>query len=596
MRIPLWRWLVPLVAIVCLFSASVAATGESAYRSPLQISVSSDGRYAYVVNHTADSISVLDVVARKVIDEISVGSHPAHAVLSPDGRLLYVTSLYGGRVDVLNLKERRITRTFSTGYEPYGITVSPDGERLYVANSVSNSVSIIEVRTGETISEISSGSSPRFIALTPDGSRLAVSNGLLRNVAIIDTATGKVNETRDLGKAAILRQIAISPDGEWAFVAHLVSQDARIPTQPERGRIHSNGFSVLALDRPSHRVTFLLDRLLVGASNPWGLAFSVDSRWLYVSLSGVHEIAIVDLEKVLRLVRNAKPEDVARLEEDVQILEKRGIARRVDAGGLGPRGLAFSRATGELLVANYFSDTVSVLDAERGEIRAVIPLGEPVPMDLWRKGELAFNDARLGFQQWFSCASCHQEDATTDGLNWDLTNDGVGNPKNVKSLHDIYDTPPAMWAGIRKDMRSAVAAGQRFLGFLPNPENDRALLEFLGNPKRAPNPFRGAPHRQEIELGRIIFAKARCGSCHPAPLFTDGKLHDLALGKVSDFHARFDTPSLRECYRTAPYLHDGRAKTLKEIFTRHDPEGFHGETKGLSEREMNELVAYLRSL
>jgi YVTN family beta-propeller protein len=297
---PLGRRLVSIVSLFCLCSMSIAEAEESTYRSPLQISLSPDGRYAYVVNHTADSIAVLDVVARKVIDEIPVGSRPAHAAVSPDGQSLYVTSLYGGRVEVLDLEDRRITRTFSTGHEPYGITISPDGERLYVANAVSNSVSIIDVRTGETISETNSGSNPRFVARTPDGSRLAVSNGLLRNVTIIDAATGRVEETRDLGKAAVLREIAITPDGKWAFVVHLVSHEVLIPSQLERGRIHSNGFSVLALDRPGHRVTLLLDQLLVGAANPWGLALSADSRRLYVSLAGVHEVAVVDVEKALQ--------------------------------------------------------------------------------------------------------------------------------------------------------------------------------------------------------------------------------------------------------------------------------------------------------
>ena len=56
------------------------------------------------------------------------------------------------------------------------------------------------------------------------------------------------------------------------------------------------------------------------------------------------------------------------------------------------RSLVLSEATNELLVANYFSDTVTVLDAGTGEIRATISLGAPQEMSDWRKGELMAND------------------------------------------------------------------------------------------------------------------------------------------------------------------------------------------------------------
>ena len=103
---------------------------------------------------------------------------------------------------------------------------------------------------------------------------------------------------------------------------------------------------------------------------------------------------------------------------------------------------------------------------------------------------MRFNDARICYQHWNSCASCHQEDATIDSLNWDLINDGTGNPKNVKSLHHGVLTPPAMWSGVRRNQDAGVMAGQRFLGFLPDDNIQKALMEFLENPRRAPNPYR----------------------------------------------------------------------------------------------------------
>jgi len=58
----------------------------------------------------------------------------------------------------------------------------------------------------------------------------------------------------------------------------------------------------------------------------------------------------------------------------------------------------------------------------------------------------------------------------------------------------------------------------------------------------------------------------------------------------------YDTPSLIEVYRTAPYLHDGRAATLKDVLTKHNKLGGHGKVKGLNPSEIDDLVEYLRSL
>ena len=53
---------------------------------------------------------------------------------------------------------------------------------------------------------------------------------------------------------------------------------------------------------------------------------------------------------------------------------------------------------------------------------------------------------------------------------------------------------------------------------------------------------------------------------------------------------------MREVWRTAPYLHDGRAATMEEVFTRFNPEDQHGYTSDLSPQELKDLVEYVNSL
>ena len=70
----------------------------------------------------------------------------------------------------------------------------------------------------------------------------------------------------------------------------------------------------------------------------------------------------------------------------------------------------------------------------------------------------------------------------------------------------------------------------------------------------------------------------------------------LVVGRWDDFRNRFDTPSLKSTYRTAPYLHDGRAPDLHSLFTVHNPDDLHGRTRGFTKQELDELIAYVRSL
>ncbi|GAI42933.1 unnamed protein product, partial [marine sediment metagenome] len=92
------------------------------------------------------------------------------------------------------------------------------------------------------------------------------------------------------------------------------------------------------------------------------------------------------------------------------------------------------------------------------------------------------------------------------------------------------------------------------------------------------------------------FNKAGCASCHPSPLYTDLKKYNIGTGKGLDENQSFDTPTLIEAWRTAPYLYDGRAETIKEVLTRHNAGDKHGKTSALTDEEINSLAAFILSL
>jgi mono/diheme cytochrome c family protein len=188
-----------------------------------------------------------------------------------------------------------------------------------------------------------------------------------------------------------------------------------------------------------------------------------------------------------------------------------------------------------------------------------------------------------------------------DGLNWDLLNDGIGNPKNNKSLLLTHKTPPAMSTGVRGSAEAAVRAGIRHILFTEQPpEVAEAMDAWLKSLQPVPSPqlVKGKPS-PAAKRGEKLFRSrgVGCAQCHPGPLFTDLNSYPVGTtGPLDRGQDVFDTPTLVEAWRTAPYLHDGSAPDLRSVFTHRDPEGRHGRVKQLSAEEFEDLLTYLGSL
>jgi hypothetical protein len=136
-----------------------------------------------------------------------------------------------------------------------------------------------------------------------------------------------------------------------------------------------------------------------------------------------------------------------------------------------------------------------------------------------------------------------------------------------------------------------------------------ALAAYIGSlaPREPPAPPPGSAALRA--KGREIFfsAETDCARCHPPPRYTDSGrrladgrfvLYDVGTRLPSEPREmeRLDTPSLLELRRSEPYLHDGRAKTLEEIFTKCNPHDDHGKTSHLSGAEIHALCEFLRYL
>jgi cytochrome c peroxidase len=209
---------------------------------------------------------------------------------------------------------------------------------------------------------------------------------------------------------------------------------------------------------------------------------------------------------------------------------------------------------------------------------------------------MLFNDATVSYQQWQSCASCHP-DGRTDALNWDLPNDGLGNPKKTRNMVLAHQTPPAMSLGVRATAEIAVRSGLKTTMFSEAPEEDAAAIdEYLKTLEPVPSPHLvDGDLNASAKRGLRLFGDRRLGCiiCHPPPLFTDLRSHDVGTQNSEELESSFDTPTLIEVWRTAPYLHDGRHVTIKEMLLK---EKRHGNVSRLGPREIDDLAEFVLSL
>lgn len=616
-----------LVALLLSILPAPAAAAEAKWLSPSTLAASPDGQTLFVACVTGERVLLLDLATRRVTRSVPMPAPPTGLVVSADGKALFVTcATPASQVCVVDVARARVTARLPAGHSACAPVLSPDGKTLFVCNRYNNDVSVFDLATRKETRRIAVRREPVAAAITPDGRRLLVANHLHTGradaehvgavVSVIDTALGQVIDDLWLPSGSgLLNDLCISPDGKHAVVTHILARFHLPTTQLDRGWMNTNAKTLIDLGRMEVVNTVLLDTVDRGAAYPWGAAWSADGQKLVVALAGTHEISVTDFpalrEKLAKLTPAFKPSvsgaypvigsrAPSDVPNDLSILVGLRERRPLPEGDLGPRGVV---VVGRVAyTANYFSDTLSAFELDGPYPKATsIPLGPKLPMTGARQGELNFNDARLCFQGWQSCASCHSDDARVDGLNWDLLNDGIGNPKNNKSLLLTFDTPPAMSTGVRESAEAAVRAGLTHILFTVQPPAvSEALDAYVKSLRPVPS-----PHLVKGKLsaaarrGEKIFrsAETACAVCHPGPLFTDLKSYDVgALGRFDKASDTFDTPTLVELWRTAPYLHDGSAATLRDVLTTANQNDQHGKTSHLTAAELNDLCEYLLSL
>ena len=623
-----------IAAIVCLqgFAAET-------YKGPIDLRATKDGKAIYVVNRDSHEIAVLNTDDGKISKTFALenGFLPNGAVLSADEKTLYVVGGgHKGRVLAVDTATGNVAKTTPAGHTPSAAALSPDGTKLFVCNQFTADVGeyalpgLTLTRTSKVVRE------PRAILVTKDGQYVLVANSIplmpcnypededadiyvAAEVSVINVASGETKTIKLPNGSGSLLGMCMSPDGRYVYVTEIIARFLLPTTQVERGWMNTAGVAVidttqLESESGGYVNAVLIDDVDLGASNPWGITTSADGNTLYVAVAGTSElitINAVEMHKKLDEAAAAKQTGQSRMyisEVSDNLAFLAGLKKRIRLPGKGAR--AVTLAGDNIYVGMYFSDTLQKLDET--QLRPVeISLGPTPAWTAERRGEVYWNDATLCFQHWQSCASCHP-DARMDGYNWDLLNDGQGNPKNAKSLFLSHKTPPTMWQGVRDNPEldgwdtsaqgiQCIRTGFKWILFTePSEEKSRDIDAYLAALEQVPSPYLvDGKLSAKAERGKKIFEDTRvgCATCHPAETyFTDMKRHDVNTRCYFDRTNEFYTPPLNEVWRTAPYLHDGRYVEMRDVF-KHGVHGdVSGDVGGLTDEQIDELVEYILSL
>jgi YVTN family beta-propeller protein len=600
-------------------TGSGRAAESLTYASPVELLFSLDGARLYVLCQGSDEVRVLDASTYAPIKNIPVGHIPRGFSFSPDGARLFVANTWDDTISVIDTSSLNVAATWPVGSEPSSVIEDRAGKRLYVANRISNDVAVLDAETGAEEKRLAAGRGASYITPGPDGARLYVTHvypnpphqptpGGNRlppqsEITVIDTGRATVADRINLDRIAHSFHTAFSPDGRLGVTATLHPKNLVPLAHMEHGSAFADTVTLFGAD-VGKPVELPLDELERYAARPFGVAISPDKSRIYVTCEGSEIVIVIDVQRALRLIHARSGPVVEDLSASAAY-----VTTHI-AVGHDPRGMTFTPDGRKLLVANRLEDTISVIDTRTNRLAATVPLAGPKQISIVRHGEQTFYTSRYSFQGQVGCANCHI-DSTFDGLTWDLEPDGFGRDiVDNRPIEDLTGTEPYKWNGGNPNLPTE--CGPRTEKYFWRSENYDSLtltdlVSYVRSLPSRPNRLRQAELTPAQERGKALFERSkdkfgkpipesnRCSFCHSGPKGTDQKSFDVGTEKATDNSGKLDTPQLTNIAITAPYLHDGSARTLEEIWTVFNPEDKHGRTNDLTKDELNDLIEYLRT-
>lgn len=595
--------------LLCLigFGASFAQAGHS--NSLLDVSV--DGKFLLAANTDNGTVTVIDTTTRKALREISVGHRPEGVSWIGSGPLAVVTAYRDNQVVLFNAQTGVVVKKLPVAVEPYGVVVDAAGKKAYVTHEYPGLVSEIDLEVQKVVREIPAGSFVRGLALTNDGQRLYVTEFYTGSLHALEVASGKVVDSwQGHSTDNLSRQVILHPHRPKAYLPHI-----RSIAQAHHGAgsiFPQLSFIDLRPGPGKRRVSFGMDTFnsTYVVTNPWEAAISPDGKRFFIVYAGTNDMNVCEV-----------------IDDDYNELERKTLPVRV---GQNPRAVRLSPDGQTVYVYNAMDFAVSVYQAGSMRLQETIKTCPPAKTPAWVRGKILFNTALppMTSRRWIACFSCHP-DGHHDARVWQQP-EGL---RKSPAMFGLAHTHPLHWSADRDEVqdfeftiRSPLMQGAGLLpeaikrkkGFQPveleektsgRTEDLDALAVYCNSFEFSLSPHIVAPGKLSPAAARgkeVFFRKeVGCAECHSGPYFTDSslqkpyKLHDIGTGnddKSDRMGPKYDTPTLLGLYRSAPYLHHGRAKTLQEVMTIFNKADKHGKTSHLQPSELDDLVVFLKSL
>jgi YVTN family beta-propeller protein len=592
------------------------------YISPMNLAVSPDGNHLYVVAQEANKMITVDLAQEKVTGNVGVGQLPHSVVLSYDGQKAYVSNQWSDNISVIDLATSSVIDTLQTANGPSGLALSADGKLLYAVNTYSSNVSVIDLAKSEELKRLEVGNNPTGIQLSPEKKSLFVTSRraiiapygdlVKTDMTLINDSSARISGYLTLESAHLAENVAFTPSGDLALVTLIRPKNLVPSIQVERGFMMNHGIGIFELKENGRTIQLMLDEPNAYYADPFDIIITPDGKKAFVSHAGVDCISVLDMDSIRMLINTSTPEMLKAYENNLGV-SSRFVVKRIPTGA-NPKGMALSPDGKKLYVAEQLQDRIAVINTETLETTAAIDLGGPEKITVSRQGRRLFANAGHTFQNQYSCYTCHP-DYHEDGLVYNMASKDMGrNLTNTQSLRDVSKTAPFKWNG--KNQTVYKQDGIRFSTVLTRTEQFSypdldAITSFIMTGISYPPNLQNKPNEELTEAqlrGKKFFERTkdkkgieipvenRCITCHPAPYYTNRMLRDVGTLATSDDSIRFDVPHLNNIYASAPYLHDGRAATLEEIWTKYSPYDKHGVANDLTKIELNEMIEYLKTL
>jgi len=622
------------LVLLVLWALAPLSLGQVEPASPTYassaVAITPDGSTLLVVNPDSNSVTFVDATTQSAVAELAVGVDPRSVAISPDGSWACVTNQGSDTLSVIDIASRQVMRTVPTGDRPVGVVVSPLDDIVAVAELGDDRVRLLDPETWATRSVLVTHDRPHGVAFTPDGQRLLVTHLLSGDVTVLQlspsalylplivrgaattASSSAAAHTAPAGALGAWQStlstwpnvapapgVVINHTGTRAYLPQTMAHGLGLNTQFDNSVFPK--VSVLNLEEGRHQTSehISLPETDQPVGLPWDIALARQDTELWVVNAGSNDVSVLDISDPTRPRRTA----------------------HIPVGD-NPRGITLHPDGQTAYVNNTLAGTISVIDTQAYTVTKVIAVTDiPLPPVLLQGKRLFHSSARSDLAQarWISCNTCHVE-GEHDGRNWLLQYIGELPPgatavitRNTTSLLGMIETYPLRWSAEwdeSADSEFSIRFEQFGSGLIEGemhptlgaPNQGRSwdldclatFIDSLQVPQRT-HELTNAERR-----GRALFESPQSGciACHPAPLYTDLKAHDVgtAASYGEWFGPVIDTPTLRFLYDSAPYLHDGSATNLRDVLTTTNLDDPHGMSSTLSEAQIDDLVAFLLAL